>query len=97
MSINLEELRKASLRKCQDKALTMIDKYLKSKETIPALVKMPTGSGKTGLIAVSSQINDDVVLILAPNASLPIQIKNEIQTDFWNKICYTGSSLKKLP
>jgi superfamily II DNA or RNA helicase len=96
MSINLEELRKASLRKCQDKALTMIDKYLKSEETIPALVKMPTGSGKTGLIAISSQINDDVVLILAPNASLPIQMKNEIQTDFWNKICYTGSSLKKV-
>lgn len=96
MSINLEQLRKASLRKCQDKALTMLDKYLKSEETIPALVKMPTGTGKTGLIAVSSQINDDVVLILAPNASLPIQMKNEIQTDFWNKICYTGLPLKKV-
>ncbi len=95
MSINLEQIRKAKLRKCQDSAITIIDKYLKSEETIPALVKMPTGTGKTGVIAVSSQINDDVVLILAPNASLPGQIENEIQTDFWKKIDYSEAELKK--
>lgn len=73
----------------QKKALDLIEEYLYSNEFEKhALVKMPTGTGKTGVIAIASNFypNYKNTLIVVPNAILPEQTQNEIETEFWLKI-----------
>lgn len=73
----------------QKEALEKLDEYLSDNEEKSfALIKMPTGTGKTGVIAYVSHAFDNYknILIITPNNQLPKQIKNEISLDFWNKI-----------
>ncbi|HBZ6634845.1 DEAD/DEAH box helicase family protein [Clostridium botulinum] len=73
----------------QKEALEKLDEYLSDNEEKSfALIKMPTGTGKTGVIACVSHAFDNYknILIITPNNQLPKQIKNEISLDFWNKI-----------
>lgn len=80
---------KAKIMKHQLEALNIIEKYLKSEyDGKHALIKMPTGTGKTGVIGSISNIYKDYknVLVVTPNAVLPKQTKDEIDNLFWEKI-----------
>ena len=59
------------------------------------LVVAATGTGKTGVMAVASQITKDVVLIIVPNSILPEQTLSEIQEGFFNKINHKPSRIKE--
>ena len=76
------------LREYQQKAVLMIERYIKSrKESKSALVQMPTGTGKSGVMAFSvNQFCEKSFLIIVPNAALPYQMKEEINNRFWDKI-----------
>ena len=64
----------------------MAVKYLKSDSKKQAMIKMPTGTGKTGVMAVISNWIDDSVLIITPNIVIPEQIEKEVSKLFWEKI-----------
>lgn len=77
------------VREEQKEALGVIKSYWNDKEENKyALIKMPTGSGKTGVIAcVQFWLTDiDNILIVVPNSQLPTQIEFEIKEGFWSKI-----------
>jgi hypothetical protein len=88
------------LWKQQKTAVQMIEKYIraKKKEEKPkaALLQIPSGAGKTGVIAVSSICLPEakVVLILVPRADLITPVINEIQKEFWDNIGIKESPLK---
>jgi superfamily II DNA or RNA helicase len=86
---------KQCVRKYQRDAIEVVERYLGSNSNNQAMVKMPTGTGKTGVIAAVSQICNGNVLIIVPNAILPGQIKKEIDIDFWTKIGYGELGSKK--
>lgn len=60
------------------------------------MIQLPTGTGKTGIMAVTSNIFDGNVLIIAPNAVIPEQLFDEISSGFWNKIGHPSVSCKKV-
>lgn len=77
------------IRKEQKDALEVISLYWNDKkEKKYSLVKMPTGSGKTGIIACIQYYLQDInnILIVVPNGQLPKQIEYEIKKGFWNKM-----------
>lgn len=77
------------LREYQYKALKMCVKYLssESKDNGHALVHLSIGTGKTGIMASICALNSDKnILIIVPNAILPIQTLNEIKEKFWVKL-----------
>jgi superfamily II DNA or RNA helicase len=84
----------------QQKAVQMVRKYQKqykkSKSTHSALVRFPTGGGKTGVMAALAQGYKDTgcVLIVVPWAHLTIQIAQEIREDFWSKLKKKPKKLK---
>ncbi|VTQ54864.1 DEAD/DEAH box helicase [Clostridium perfringens] len=81
----------------QREALNIIEKYLKSEDDYKhALIKMPTGTGKTGVIGITSNIykNYKNVLVVTPNAVLPKQTKDEIDNLFWEKIGFNPLNLE---
>ncbi len=85
------------IRDEQNEALDVIEKYwLDKKEKKYALIKMPTGTGKTGIIASIPYILNDCnnILILVPNNQLPKQIFEEITKNFWTKINLNDLELK---
>jgi len=49
---------------------------------------MPTGSGKTGVIATVASIRarERPVLIVSPSTALTVQLKVDVDTKFWNKV-----------
>jgi superfamily II DNA or RNA helicase len=53
-----------------------------------ALIRMPTGTGKSGIIAVISRCfpNFDRILIVTPWSALRDQIKRDVSRRFWEKI-----------
>lgn len=53
-----------------------------------ALIKMPTGTGKSGVIAVLSRCLPDVrrVLILTPRTALADQLREDIRWRFWSHL-----------
>lgn len=84
----------------QSESLKTIEEYLKSKEDDKhALIKMPTGTGKTGVIGIVSNIYDEYknILIVTPNAVLPKQTKLEIESLFWKQIDIEPHCLKLKP
>ena len=93
--VMLNEIKKTNIHQYQFDALKKIEKYFSSSGKFPALVKMPTGTGKTGVMAVASQITKDVVLIIVPNSILPEQTLSEIQEGFFNKINHKPSRIKE--
>lgn len=79
--------RHLSLWANQVDALKKIRTYLHS-PTKSALVQMPTGSGKTGVIAVISAIQsaEGPVLVLSPSRGIADQLERELRDKFWVKL-----------
>lgn len=77
------------LRGYQSECVKFIEEYLSDDdETKSALVKMPTGSGKTGIIAITVTLlmTKKKICIITPNEGLLKQIKDEITKEFWENI-----------
>lgn len=97
--------KKASLRSTplwdhQRQAVATIRKYLAAAQGTAnmgaALVHMPTGSGKTGVIAVASHfLKVGCVLILCPRVALRDQLEREVEGRFFEKLGLDASSLSK--
>lgn len=80
----------------QEEAIASIKKYLDGKKYAKAhLIKMPTGTGKTGVFASLSRIeySKKNFLVVTPSTALKFQIINEVHTSFWNKIGYEATNL----
>lgn len=72
----------------QQTAVGMIHRYLHRPDGKAALVQLPTGTGKTGVMAVVAgcrKANDDV-LIVGPWRQLVRQIRTELAQTFWAKL-----------
>lgn len=71
----------------QRAALAHCQRYL-SKPERSALVQMPTGSGKTGVLAVLASITakDGAVLVVSPSKALVSQLEQDIGELFWSRI-----------
>lgn len=74
----------------QKDAIKLLGRYLAMGEVCrkhAALIRMPTGTGKTGIMAVLanyfSRLNIDNVVIIAPSEFLTEQISNALNCDFW--------------
>jgi superfamily II DNA or RNA helicase len=76
---------KSKLWKHQSKALGFMVKHL-SELNSPCLVRMPTGTGKTGLIACLTRLsNQESSLVLTPWAHLRNQMISDLDKAFWEK------------
>jgi superfamily II DNA or RNA helicase len=87
-------------KKHQLEAINVIENYLTGTDiTKHAMIKIPTGAGKTGIIAIVANFypNYSNVLILVPNAALPQQTKEEIDRHFWNNIDVDADELNLKP
>lgn len=85
----------------QRKAINTIRKYLSAAKVNrnigAALVHMPTGTGKSGVIAVSSHFLKNVgcVLLLCPRIALRDQLAREVGGRFFTKLNLDANSLPK--
>jgi superfamily II DNA or RNA helicase len=72
----------------QHAAVVAASAYFDSKSTKACLIHMPTGTGKTGVIAVLASIRAGVapVLVVCPSAALVEQLETQILTGFWETI-----------
>lgn len=88
---------KLPLWKHQNEAVHVIDRYLKSNSDECALVRMPTGTGKTGIMAVLAQCFPKVknVLVVAPWLQLIEQLETEIKTRFWKVMQVPATDIEK--
>jgi DNA or RNA helicases of superfamily II len=84
------------INKYQVDAINVINKYISSNSKKNCLIKLPTGTGKTGIMAIVSNTFENNVLIITPNATLPEQVAKEIENDFWNNIGYQPKKVKKV-
>lgn len=81
----------------QKDAVTEIAGYLQKPTPKEAfLVKMPTGTGKTGVFAALSRIAYPEInyIIIVPSTALKLQILDELSQRFWEKI---GYAIERLP
>jgi superfamily II DNA or RNA helicase len=80
----------------QREAVTKISEYIKTYKDKSYLVKMPTGTGKTGVFATLTRIAhpDKNYIIVTPSTSLKFQIIEELKDRFWVKIGHDVTSLK---
>ena len=70
----------------QRKALRFVIRHLKS-SSAPCLVRMPTGTGKSGVIAyLSMKCTSGRTLVLTPWTNLRDQMIHDLTIRFWNKI-----------
>lgn len=87
---------KKGLRSSQRKAVGLIHAYLASKDLLikdwkgkdeAALIKMPTGTGKTGVIATIASASAAVkrILILTPRRALVRQLMEDLSWRFWSR------------
>lgn len=88
----------SKLRGCQNDAIISIQKYLsepyKEKSFLACL---PTGAGKTGVIATTCQmISHDHVLVICSRRAVADQLRREIKGDFFKSRGYPGDGLKKV-
>jgi hypothetical protein len=61
----------------------------------PSLIRMPTGTGKTGVIACLSRMsNPRSTLVLTPWAHLRSQMVADLANGFWKKVDLTPSAVK---
>lgn len=69
-------------------ALDMVKGYLAARAPGGGLVRMPTGSGKTGIIACLAQYHSGGgnILVVAPWKQLVAQTVAEVGADFWRKL-----------
>lgn len=84
MFIKISKQNENKLWPHQVKALDFVIKHLNAHES-PCLIRMPTGTGKTGVIACLSMLsNQNSTLILTPWANLREQLTTNLTSDFWN-------------
>lgn len=70
----------------QRKALAFLIGHLQSSRD-PCLIRMPTGTGKTGVIACISQLSaEGRTLVLTPWSNLRDQMVDALQSGFWKTI-----------
>ena len=65
-----------------------LNAYYRGETNGSALIRMPTGTGKTGVIAVLARLlyKRYSTLILSPATALRDQLERETREDFWSKI-----------
>lgn len=86
MFLNIPRDINSKLWKHQVDALNFAVARLNEQET-PILIRMPTGTGKTGIIACLSMLsNPGSTLVLTPWAHLRSQMVTDLLNDFWNAI-----------
>lgn len=85
---NWAEVFKNKLWNNQQEALRVTLDYLSEERSEQAMVRMPTGTGKTGVIAILSQLHNTKkrCIIVAPFANLANQLTNDVSDFFWQKI-----------
>ncbi|KOP79894.1 hypothetical protein AMS60_16225 [Bacillus sp. FJAT-21945] len=78
----------SKLRPYQIKAIETSLSYIKSSSDKQALIKMPTGTGKTFVIGVLSLLikGCNNVLIVSPSSAIREQLYKEIKNNLWKKI-----------
>ena len=71
--------------------------YITSGSSSGALNRLPTGTGKSGIITVLSRCYPDCknVLVLVPSITLKEQLKADIEFDFFEKIKLANQPFKK--
>ncbi|MBD2770545.1 DEAD/DEAH box helicase family protein [Hymenobacter sp. BT664] len=76
----------------QVEATQLVVDYLTASVPAAALVRMPTGSGKTAIMAAIAQLMPNVhsVLVVAPWVQLTKQLKAEIAAEVWRKLGITA-------
>lgn len=76
-------------------AISRILKYFTKTRTEGFLVKMPTGTGKTGVFSALSRVAlpDKNFLIIVPSTTLKLQVIEEIELRFWTKLGYDVGKL----
>lgn len=82
-------------------AVEMVERFLnerKSAKGPSALVRMPTGTGKSGVIAVAAQelVSAEDVLLLTPWDALVKQLADDVASRFWARIGAPEPSGKEL-
>lgn len=79
----------------QKDALKDIIDYIEGFESKAFLVKMPTGTGKTGVFSALCRVAapDKNFIIITPSTALKFQILAEIKERFWTKIGVDSNSL----
>lgn len=83
----------------QRSAIALTAAYLSSEKALPsggleaALIKMPTGTGKSGVVAVIARCLPDVrrALVLTPRTALAEQLKDDIAFRFWRNVGYSAT------
>lgn len=72
----------------QQKAVELAGDYLDAKKDQQAMIRMPTGTGKTVVIATLAQLLEDYqrVLVVAPWENLVRQLEREISARLWMKV-----------
>ncbi len=72
----------------QSAAVGMCDAYFAAAAGRAALVQLPTGTGKTGVMATiaSRRAADAPVLVVCPSAALVDQIMREVGGAFWQRV-----------
>ncbi|WP_439490301.1 DEAD/DEAH box helicase [Algoriphagus sp.] len=80
----------------QKDALNQISDYIEKYKDKSFLVKMPTGTGKTGVFATLTRIAipENNYIIVTPSTALKFQIIDELESKFWKKIGYDASKLE---
>lgn len=77
-----------------------LDEYAGGQPSGSCLVNMPTGSGKSGVIAAASQFfrQSSAVLVIVPRITLREQLAADIQSRFWNHLeCGPNEPSEELP
>lgn len=79
----------------KDAVIQMLN-YINSYTDKSFLVKMPTGTGKTGVFASLTRIAvpEYNYIIITPSTALKFQIIEELKSKFWGKIGYDSSKLE---
>jgi rhodanese-related sulfurtransferase len=72
----------------QQRAINCVENYLASNSDRQAMVRMPTGTGKTAVIATLAQLLADKprCLVVAPWEYLVTQLQREVCERFWQKV-----------
>jgi hypothetical protein len=77
----------------------MVERFLKARhgeKGSSALVRMPTGTGKSGVIAVAAQelVTSGDVLLLTPWDVLVRQLATDVESEFWRQIKAPAPAVK---
>ena len=72
-------------------ALEMLGRFLRDRSAHGALVQMPTGTGKTLVIAGIAHEPDDLVLVLGPSAELVQQLQLDLSGAAWRRFNVRGA------